>query len=123
MFRIVFNFRSDGGYSLDCETLAFCVSKIWTDISNEGVKALNSYRNMIFPMGQLSAGLFINLDNETASSKDRCLNAFDASNETPLLENMELIIIAENYIRFKLFMKGDLSHTYNTKYSTVSLNF
>ena len=109
MYRIVFNFRSDGGYKLDEKILAICISKLWNDVSTYGVSSINRIRDLIFPMGQLNAGLFINLDDSLASNGSKCLEKFKANLEDALMENMELVVIAENYIRFKFTTEGIVS--------------
>ena len=106
MYRIIFNFRSDGGHKLNQEVLKSCVMCIWSSVVKSGVKGLDKYRHLIFPMGQLSAGLFINLSDDMATNDDVCLELFGAMPESETEFVLETIKIADNYIRFKMLVEG-----------------
>ena len=106
-YRVVFNMRGEESIMANDGTLMACVNQIWYNTVIKGVPGLEYIREMIRPMGQLTSGLFLNLDSESLKDDQDWLNRFNVLSTTPMLNKYSIIKIADNYKRVQFSSNGN----------------
>ena len=107
-YRIVFNIRSENNKLPSEKIIIACVNQLWKNSKRLGTEAIEHLRKAIRPMGQLSSGLFLNLDEFNLDNEKQWFELFKVKNTRFLLNEYEFTKIADNFVRVKFWTEGRL---------------